>query len=92
MEGRLFFIRLSRCLKNYLSQRFGLPALSFTTGELIQALGKREPESALKRILEVLHSADLVKFSDRTSDRRDLSRVLGDVSDTIREVEEYVEP
>ncbi len=59
-----FFVRLSEILRQYIEQRYQIPALELTTKELIIALEPCIPTREVKRILiNCLEMCDLVKFA-----------------------------
>ena len=65
-KGRLqlHYDRLAAILRNYLAQRFALPVLEHTTGEVIAMLEQMGfPEALCRQLGPVLIEADLVKFA-----------------------------
>ena len=90
MEGKSFFILLSLTMRRYLSERLALPLMSVTTSDIVRELnraGLEEPVS--DRIHEVLKAADLIKFSGKRANKRDMARNLEDVDRIVRHVEEW---
>ncbi len=66
MEGRVdrYFIELSRVLRQYVADRYTLPALEWPRREILQALCERGVSPRVRRWLNsVLIQADLVKFA-----------------------------
>ena len=77
MEGKSFFILLSLSIRRYLSERLSRPLMSVTTGEMggyLRAVGLEEALS--ERIHQVLKAADLIKFSGKRTNRREMERSL----------------
>jgi hypothetical protein len=92
MASRGFFIRLSRLLKAYLSERLSLPVLSRTTRELAVV---SPPPIEWEEVMSVLELSDLVKFSEHSSPAAEMAGTLKRVSDLIERLEEesgHVEP
>jgi len=85
-ESRGFFIRLSRLLKAYLSERLALPVLSRTTGELAASSPGLHPGDWAE-VMEVLKLADLAKFSRQESSKAEMTGTLARVSALIERLE-----
>jgi hypothetical protein len=68
-EVKEYQSRLTFIIRDYLEERYGIPALESTTDEIVKKLNKGELElndiSSLKKILQV---ADLVKFAKAKPD------------------------
>jgi len=66
-DGRfkLFFTELSEILRRYLQNRYGHPALDWTSFEILEALERHnEPDSAERsRLAKIFEVCDLVKFA-----------------------------
>ncbi|THH37930.1 hypothetical protein [Neolewinella litorea] len=63
-----YYVELTRILRTYLGDRFGVPALEMTTRQIVAALDRREgldPERA-GELSELLQLSDLVKFAKAT--------------------------
>jgi hypothetical protein len=89
MEGKSFFILLSLTIRRYLSERLSRPLMSVTTGEIKKELGVAGLEESVSlRIHEVLKAADLIKFSGKRADRREMERSLKAVDRIVEQVEE----
>lgn len=69
-DGRfkLYFTDLSEILRRYVQNRYGVPALDWTTYEIVEALGRlAEPsENDRSRLGTLLDVCDLVKFAKWT--------------------------
>jgi hypothetical protein len=63
-EVKEYYIRLTDVLRNYIEERFGIPALERTTDELTAA-AKKHPELCLQadRLHRILATADMAKFA-----------------------------
>ena len=89
MEGKSFFILLSLTIRRYLSERLSLPLMSATTGEIAKELCAAGLEETISEgIHDVLKSADLVKFSGKRTNRRQMERSLKSVDRIVEQVEE----
>jgi hypothetical protein len=89
MEGKSFFILLSLAVRRYLSERLSRPLMSVTTGEIggyLRAAGLEETLS--ERIHQVLEAADLIKFSGKRTNRREMERSLKAAGSIVEQVEE----
>jgi hypothetical protein len=90
MEGKSFFILLSLTIRRYLSERLSRPLMSVTTGEIKKELRCTGLEDSVSdHIHEVLKAADLVKFSGKRSNRREMERSLKAVDRIVEQVEEH---
>ncbi|UCF96647.1 MAG: hypothetical protein JSV89_15920 [Spirochaetaceae bacterium] len=89
MEGKSFFILLSLTVRRYLTERLTMPLMSVTTGEILKELNSAGLDEAIsRRIHEVLQAADLIKFSGKRANRREMEKSLKDVDRIVRQVEE----
>jgi hypothetical protein len=89
MEGKSFFILLSLTVRRYLSERFSMPLMSATTGEIAGSLKTAGlDDSVSERIHEVLKAADLFKFSGKRTGRREMERSLKTACSIVEQVEE----
>ena len=91
IEGKSFFILLSLAIRRYLSERLSRPLMSVTTGEIgayLHAAGLEENIS--QRIHQVLKAADLIKFSGKRTNRREMERSLNAAVGIVEQVEERV--
>jgi len=89
IEGKSFFILLSLAMRRYLSERLSRPLMSVTTGEIgatLRAAGLEE--SLSQRIHQVLKAADLIKFSGKQTNRREMERSLNAAEGIVEQVEE----
>jgi hypothetical protein len=89
MEGKSFFILLSFAIRRYLSERLSRPLMSVTTGEI----GGYLLEAGLERgvsvqIHEMLKAADLIKFSGKRTNKREMEKSLKAADDIVEQVEE----
>jgi hypothetical protein len=95
MEGKSFFILLSLAIRRYLSERLAMPLMSATTGEIAGSLKAAGlDESVSETIHGVLKAADLIKFSGKRANRREMEKSLKTVGRIVEQVEErttYVE-
>lgn len=76
-RARQYFFRLSEIVRKYLEARYGLLALERTTDELETEFDSRYAagEARLK-VLNLLKACDLVKFANRTPERRQADDAL----------------
>lgn len=91
MEGKAFFILLSLAIRRYLSERLSMPLMSATTGEIagsLKAAGLEE--SVSERIHEMLKAADLIKFSGKRANKREMERSLKTAGSIVEQVEEQI--
>jgi hypothetical protein len=89
MEGKSFFIHLSLTIRRYLSERFSRPLMSVTTGEIAGSLRAAGLEQTLaERIHQVLKAADLIKFSGKRTNKREMERSLRLAGQIVEQVEE----
>jgi hypothetical protein len=89
MEGKSFFVLLSLTVRRYLSERFSMPLMSATTGEIAGSLRTAGlDESVSDRIHEVLKAADLFKFSGKKTGRREIEKSLKIACSIVEQVEE----
>lgn len=89
MEGKSFFILLSLAIRRYLSERLSMPFMSATTGEItgsLRAAGLEE--SVSEAIHQLLKAADLIKFSGKRANRREMEKSLETVGRIVEQVEE----
>lgn len=89
MEGKSFFFLLSLTIRRYLSERLSMPLMSATTGEITKELCAAGLEETISEgIHDVLKAADLVKFSGKRTNRREMERSLKSVDRIVEQVEE----
>ena len=63
-EVKLFYIKISEIIRSYFEERFFIPALEMTTGQLIEAMKEAEIENeVIKPTEEFLNLCDLAKFA-----------------------------
>ena len=80
----LFRSQLSKHLRNYLAEKFDLPAIKTTTIELIRIMEEREMEERLiSQTKEVLGIADEIKFTGRLGSREELEKIYGSVESIL---------
>ncbi|GBD94654.1 hypothetical protein BMS3Abin05_02265 [bacterium BMS3Abin05] len=78
------FSQLSKHLRNYLAEKFDLPAIKTTTIELIRIMEEREMEERLiSQTKEVLGIADEIKFTGRLGSREELEKIYGSVESIL---------
>lgn len=84
---REFHFAISACLREYLENRFGIPALEMTTEEFLEHSQTREylPQACRTRVVELLSLSDLVKFAKRDSLIDEMRHVLTSVRRLIDE-------
>jgi hypothetical protein len=91
MEGKSFFILLSLTIRRYLSERYAVPLMSVTTGEILKELNiVGVEESVSRRIHEILKTADIIKFSGKRTRKREMERCLKAAGRIVEQVEERV--
>ncbi len=89
MEGKSFFILLSLAVRRYLSERLSMPLMSVTTGEITESLSVAGlEESVSDSIHQVLMGADLIKFSGKRANKREMEKSLKTVGRIVEQVEE----
>jgi hypothetical protein len=91
IEGKSFYILLSLAMRRYLSERLSSPLMSVTTGEIgtyLRTAGLEENVS--QRIHQVLKAADLIKFSGKRTNRREMERSLDAAVGIVAQVEERI--
>jgi len=77
-EFRQSFATLSKLYRRYLTQKFDLGALEFTTDELLRTMQEKSLDDWLIRdTREILTNCDLVKFSGDEGTRESLERIYG---------------
>lgn len=63
-QTKRYYVELTEILREYVENRFDIPALESTTEEIMEGLDKSPVNSALSQKLQVLlNEADLVKFA-----------------------------
>ncbi len=86
-DRRAAFTVLSKLFRRYLSDKYGIPALEATTGELMPLLEKQGiEEPLLAKVESFLKDADVVKFSGKETDASGLSGAYTTV-ETLLELE-----
>jgi len=87
---REFHYAISECLREYLKNRFGIPALEMTTEEYLEYSRVREdlPYICRDKAGEILRLSDLVKFAKRESLIDEMRLVLSSVRRLIDETVE----
>jgi len=91
IEGKSFFILLSLAIRRYLSERLSRPLMSVTTGEIGAYLREAGlEENVSQRIHQVLKAADLIKFSGKRTNRREMERSLNAAVGIVEQVEERI--
>ncbi len=77
-RGDAWVDRLSDVLRAYLGHRYGVPALERTTEEVLEELASRMPHEACRRLAELLHWADRVKFAGLVPAPQEAREALGE--------------
>jgi len=78
------FSKLSKLLRNYLSEKFNLPAKQATTQELLKEMQNRAmDEKLVSQTKEVLGVADEIKFSGGSGSREELEKIYGMVESIL---------
>ncbi len=89
IEGKSFFILLSLAVKRYLTERLSAPLMSAATGEILKELNRAGLEEDLSlRVHGVLRRADLIKFSGKRSNMREMLQNLKVVDSIVDQIEE----
>ena len=91
IEGKSFFILLSLAVRRYFTERLSAPLMSAATGEIIKELNRAGldlDEDLSQRIHEVLWGADLIKFSGKRSNKREMRQNLKAVDSIVEQIEE----
>ncbi len=93
---RQFHFAISECLREYLENRYGVPALEMTTEEFFEHTRTRPdlPDICRSGVVDLLNLSDLVKFAKRESMSGEMKQVLESVRrlvDDTREADEAQE-
>lgn len=89
LEGKPFFILLSMAIRRYLSERLSVPLMGVTTGEIPRELSRVGLEDSIsRRVHEILKAADLIKFSGKRANKREMQTGLQAVAGIVEQVEE----
>ncbi len=62
-DPKTYYTELTDVLRTYMQQRFGFNAMEMTSNEIIDALSKEKDKDSIKDLIELFHTADLVKFA-----------------------------
>lgn len=84
-EIRAWHDEAARILRDYLAERFGLPAAEMTTEECVAA--RAVPVPARPRLASALAPTDLVKFAGHESSREERAEVVARSEAFLREAE-----
>ncbi len=91
-EYEKFYTRLSRILRKYLSLRYSMYALEYTTEEISRKLSRMDVDfSTYEKIKRFLEESDKVKFAKHTPGLEDRNRAFSRVSDIIEATREQEE-
>lgn len=84
---RQFHFAISECLREYLENRYGVPALEMTTEEFFEYSGTRSdlPDICRSSVVGLLNLSDLVKFAKRESMSGEMRQVLEGVRRLVDE-------
>jgi hypothetical protein len=78
-------------VRRYLTERLSAPLMSAATGEILKELNRAGldlEEDLSQRIHEVLWGADLIKFSGKRSNKREMRQNLKAVDSIVEQIEE----
>lgn len=76
-EIKLLHVRLSEIVREYIENRFEVPALEMTTAEIMSAFEDgRLPEASRETLQEFLDACDLVKFAKYQPTREEIERAF----------------
>lgn len=89
---REFHFAISECLREYLENRFGVPALEMTTEEFLEYSRTRLdlPEICTSGAADLMRLNDLVKFAKRQSITDEMRHVFDSVRSLIDETKEPI--
>lgn len=87
---REFHFAISACLREYLENRYGVPALEMTTEEFLVYSGTRSdlPDICRSSVVDLLNLSDLVKFAKRESMSGEMRHVLESVRRLVDDTRE----
>jgi hypothetical protein len=76
-DAKTFYSVVSEIIREYIENRFDVPALEQTTEELLMAMRNKDlPEDAAKQLTSMLRFSDLVKFAKEEPDEFEKNRLL----------------
>lgn len=79
------FSVLSRLLRRYLSQKYGMSATGLATHEICDELRRQEvDDKMIRQVEEILNSADVARFSGKQVDRSVLERAVTLTEDILQ--------
>jgi len=87
---RQFHFAISECLREYLENRYGVPALEMTTEEFFEYSRTRSglPDVCRSGVVDLLNLSDLVKFAKRESMSGEMRQVLESVRRLVDQTRE----
>ncbi len=62
-DPKAYYTELTDVLRTYMEKRFGFNAMEMTSGEIIEMLSQEKDKESIKDLVELFHTADLVKFA-----------------------------
>lgn len=62
-DPKAYYTELTDVLRTYMEKRFGFNAMEMTSGEIIDILSREKDKESIKDLVELFHTADLVKFA-----------------------------
>jgi cbb3-type cytochrome oxidase subunit 3 len=86
-EWKLFYLKLTTILKNYIEQKFYLHISDLSTSELIPVLKKEIPELWTNEMSQLLQNGDLVKFAKQNATKKQCLQDLKTVNEWCKTVE-----
>jgi hypothetical protein len=95
----VFFTQISKLLREYISGRLNIPALTSTTLELQvilpQALSQEQPSEQTRAvasdIIALLRRADYVRFGGRSASEEEMEEALHEVTSFVEKVEGVIQ-
>lgn len=79
-----YFTEISHIIRVYLERRFTIPAVESTSGEILEALRKKDfDKQAFKQLKELLEIADLAKFAKYEPLPSENDRALNDAFEVV---------
>ncbi len=87
-DDKSYHTELTRIIRQFLEDRYGVKALEMTTGEIEVALKSHLDKDVTSKIIEILRIADIVKFAKGESGPEINERFLYNAYDIINELKE----
>lgn len=86
-EWKKYYSVLSEIVKTYSSKRFTLPALQYTTDELLVQLASGASRETLGKLAESLRIADAVKFAKYQPEAEQATKDIHTIEATLQELD-----